>query len=305
MKKIFALLLAASFGAAFLTSCGSTKIAIQEHSPVAVFSIIGNSQIPWTKDDPNDPDEAESDGLLSTMVNKLIDGQNPELVTAVDRLDYADASFRQILPEMTGCEVLSKEAVLSSEAYEDLNASYFNALSSTKSATDYKDMTTIGAKPARIAIEGVGAKSAAILNFTFQKKLLKGNKWNGELVGIVTMKAKLLNSRGKEIINKTYEVQVPTRVKISSHKYNKNTLVDSLNEGIDSVIRQFALEFIAADENSVELTDDSVKGQAIALPPRADSKQAQEAEVTETAEPESSANAETTAKEEAAATPAQ
>ncbi len=268
MKKSILWLAGAAFSAFIFASCGSTKIAMQEHSPVAVFSIVGNSQVPWTADDPHNPDEAESDGVLSSMVNKLIDGQNPEIVTAVDRLDYADDSIRQILPEMTGCEILSKEAVVSSKAYADLSPSYFNLLSSTKTATDYKDFTTIGAKNARLTMESIGAKSLIILNFTFQKKLLKGNKWNGDMCGLVTLKAKLLNSRGKEIINKTYEIQTSERTKIASHKYDKNAFVATLKEAIDSAIRQFALEFVGVNEGeAIEAsTDETIQAQAIALP---------------------------------------
>ncbi|MBR4321274.1 hypothetical protein [Treponema sp.] len=268
MKKSILWLAGAAFSAFIFASCGSTKIAMQEHSPVAVFSIVGNSQVPWTADDPHNPDEAESDGVLSSMVNKLIDGQNPEIVTAVDRLDYADDSIRQIFPEMTGCEILSKDAVIDSEAYKDLSPSYFNLLASTKTATNYKDFTTIGAKKARIALEKIGAKSAIILNFTFQKKLLKGNKWNGDFCGVVTLKAKLLNSRGKEIINKTYEVQTSERTRVSSHKYDKNAFVATFNEAIDSAIRQFALEFVGTNETeAVEaVADENSQAQAIALP---------------------------------------
>lgn len=285
MKKSILWLAGAAFSAFIFASCGSTKIALQEHSPVAVFSIVGNSQVPWTADDPHNPDEAESDGILSSMVNKLIDGQNPEIVTAVDRLDYADDSIRQILPEMTGCEILSKEAVVSSKAYADLSPSYFNLLSSTKTATDYKDFTTIGAKNARLTMESIGAKSLIILNFTFQKKLLKGNKWNGDMCGLVTLKAKLLNSRGKEIINKTYEIQTSERTKIASHKYDKNAFVATLKEAIDSAIRQFALEFVGVNEGeSIEAsTDETIQAQAIALPVPAKEPAATEATSGETA----------------------
>lgn len=251
-----------------LASCASTKIPMQEHSPVAVFSIIGNSQVPWVADNPNDPDDAEPDGILSSVVNKLIDGDNPELVTAVDRLDYAYDSFAQIIPEVTGGEVLSKEAVVKSEAYEDLSGSFFNLLAATKTGTDYKDLTSIGSKKARITMEKVGAKSAVILTFTFQKKLLKGNKWNGDLCALVTMKAKLLNSRGKEVINRTYTAQSSQKIKITSRKYDKNAFVATFNEAIDSAIRQFALEFVGTNETeAVEaVADENSQAQAIALP---------------------------------------
>lgn len=284
MKKNVVFVALAASASILLASCGSTKIAIQEHSPVAVFSIVGNSQVPWVADDPNDPDEADADGVLSSMVNKLIDGQNPEIVTALDRLDYADDSIHHILPEITGCEVLEKDAVLSSEGYDELKPSYFNLLASTKTATGYKDLTTVGSKNARIAMNKIGAKSAIVLNFTFQKKLLKGNKWNGELCGLVTMKAKLLNERGKELLNKTYVAQTTERTKISSHKYDKDAFVNTLKEGIDSAIRMFALEFV--DNSTVTEDVSEAKGQAIALPARSESTTEESAPATESsAEP--------------------
>lgn len=284
MKKNVVFVALAASASILLASCGSTKIAIQEHSPVAVFSIVGNSQVPWVADDPNDPDEADADGVLSSVVNKLIDGQNPEIVTALDRLDYADDSIHQILPEITGCEVLEKNVVLSSEGYDELKPSYFNLLASTKTATGYKDLTTVGSKNARIAMNKIGAKSAIVLNFTFQKKLLKGNKWNGELCGLVTMKAKLLNERGKELLNKTYVAQTTERTKISSHKYDKDAFVNTLKEGIDSAIRMFALEFV--DNSTVTEEVSEAKGQAIALPARSESGAEESAPATKSpAEP--------------------
>ena len=284
MKKNVVFVALAASASILLASCGSTKIAIQEHSPVAVFSIVGNSQVPWLADDPNDPDEADADGVLSSMVNKLIDGQNPEIVTALDRLDYADDSIHQILPEITGCEVLEKNVVLSSEGYDELKPSYFNLLASTKTATGYKDLTTVGSKNARIAMNKIGAKSALVLNFTFQKKLLKGNKWNGELCGLVTMKAKLLNERGKELLNKTYVAQTTERTKISSHKYDKDAFVNTLKEGIDNAIRMFALEFVDNSTATEEVSE--AKGQAITLPARSESGAEESASATESsAEP--------------------
>lgn len=291
MKKFVGFVAATALSALLLASCGSTKVSLQENSPVVVLSILGNSQIPWTADDPNDPDEAESDGLLSSMVNKLIDGDNPEIVTAIDRLDYADDSLRHILPEITGCEILDKNTVLESEAYEDLKASYFNALSSTKRATGYKDLTTIGAKEARLAFQEFGAKSGILLNFTFQKKLLTGNKWNGELRGIVTMKAKVLNERGRELHNKTYTAQTTERIKISSHQYKKDKFVASINSAIDDVIRQFAVDLMGetvAEEASGE--EESVQGDPIALPAR--KTVSEEAQADSSAESTEAASAE-------------
>lgn len=270
MKKNVVLTAAALVYAILFASCGSTKITLQEHSPVAILSICGNSQVPWLADNPNDPTEAESDGLLSTLTNKLIDGQNPEIVTALDRIDYADDSARQILPEITGCEILDKDEMINSEAYEDLQASYFNLLNSVKTATGYKDLTTIGTKEAKMAMAKLGVKSAVILNFQFQKKLVKGNKWNGELRGVVTMKAKVLKENGRELFNKTYTAETTEKIKISSHQYKKDKFVETLKEAIDNAIRQFATELAGDALSAVEVTEngEAVQGTAISLPAR-------------------------------------
>ncbi|WP_407429109.1 hypothetical protein [Treponema sp.] len=275
---------------AFLTGCGSTKLALKDSSPVAIVSIVGNSQVPWVADDPNNDDEASSDGILSNMVNKLIDGQNPEIVTAKDRLDYADDSFRSIVSEVAACEFIDKNKVVSSERYQNTTASYFNALSATVVATGYKDFTTLGAKNARLIMQEVGANSLIIANFTFEKKLLSGNKWNGEFVGLVTMKVRVLNERGKEIINKTFITQTSERTKISSHKYNKDTFVETLKEAVDSAIRQFAVSYMGeVTEDSAETqTADSTEVTSIPMPARAsqpaDSQAETTAEVSETAD---------------------
>lgn len=290
MKKNVVFIPLLALAAIILASCGSTKIPLKEHSPVAVITITGNGQVPWLTDGNDDTEDGTSDGLLSTMVNKLIDGENPEIVTAVDRLDYANDSVFQILPEMTGAEFLPKEDFLTSEAYDDIDSTYFNLLASVKTATGYKDLTAIGAKRTRMLLKGAGAKSGIFLDFTFQKKQLKGNKWNGKFCGLVTLKAKVVNEKGKTILNKTYVAQTSQVIRIASHKYDKGEFVATLNEGIDATLRMFAMEFAGTEGASQELDEDSVKGQAIALPvrnaPKTDSEEEDlEAEESESATP--------------------
>ena len=128
-----------------------------------------------------------------------------------------------------------------------------------------------------------------MLTFNFQKEIVKGNKGNGEICGIVSMKARMLNSRGKEIINKTYTVQTPKHTKIANHKYDKNAFVATFNEGIDAALRQFALEFVGADDdtNAEALLEEGVQAQAIALPVRP--KKSAETVETESAKTEETA----------------
>lgn len=253
MKKINTLSLALVSIAFVLTGCASTKISLQESSPVAVISIIGNTQVPWIDEDDETvlaTDEPEAESLLTSMASRIIDSNNPEILTAVDRLDYAFDSASMNILEMTGCAVLPKEEVLSSEAYTYLTPSYFNSLTPTKTATGFKDLTTIGAKNARYLMDSIGAKSLLILSFTFQKDVVKGTKTNGAIGGVVTMKAKLLNNRGREIVNKIFVAKTSEPIKIMRGQYNKDSLVEQLENTIDDVMRQFCMELskMSSDE---------------------------------------------------------
>ena len=253
MKKFNTLSLALVSIAFVLTSCASTKISLQESSPVAVISIIGNTQVPWIDEDDETvlaTDEPEAESLLTSMASRIMDSNNPEILTAVDRLDYAFDSANLNILEMTGCAVLPKEEVLSSEAYTYLTPSYFNSLTPTKTATGFKDLTTIGAKNARNLMDSIGAKSLLILSFTFQKDVVKGTKTNGAIGGVVTMKAKLLNNRGREVLNKIFVAKTSEPIKIMRGQYNKDSLVEQLENTIDDVIRQFCMELskMSSDE---------------------------------------------------------
>lgn len=253
MKKFNTLSLALVGIAFVLTSCASTKISLQESSPVAVISIIGNTQVPWIDEDDEAvlaTDEPEAESLLTSMASRIIDSNNPEILTAVDRLDYAFDSASMNILEMTGCAVLPKEEILSSEAYSYMAPSYFNSLTPTKTATGFKDLTTIGAKNARYLMDSLGAKSLLILSFTFQKDVVKGTKTNGAIGGVVTMKAKLLNNRGREVLNKIFVAKTSEPIKIMRGQYNKDSLVEQLENTIDDVMRQFCMELskMSSDE---------------------------------------------------------
>lgn len=257
MKKNIAALLCGMISVGFFAGCASTKVDLSANSPVALVSVIGNSSIPWIKEDEGNDVKSGSDGLLTNMVNKMIDGDNPEMTTAVDRLDYAAESFSKILPEMTGCEVLPSDQVINNESYQDLRGSFYNSLISTKSATNYKDFTTLKGKNAAKLISELNAKSLAILNFTFEKKLTKGNKWNGECQVIVTMKAKILDEKGKELVNKTYSSQSAKVVRIRNHKYEKQEIADNSYDEIDNVIRKFATEFLSGEAEATSEIDEN------------------------------------------------
>ena len=166
-----------------LSGCASTKsISLAGKSPMAVISVIGTNLVSWQEQTQNDNDETLStDGAFNALLNKAIDSKNPEIATAVDRLDYADESFRRIMSETAGLQILDKSKVVDTDIYEYTRGSFYNSLSDSVCATGYKDMTVIGAKKARMLESELGAKSLASMDFSFKKTVIKGNRQNGKL----------------------------------------------------------------------------------------------------------------------------
>ena len=247
MKKISSPAAFACIAALLLLSagCASTKnISLEEKSPMAVVSIIGTNLVSWQEQTQNDNDETLStDGAFNALLNKAIDGKNPEIATAVDRLDYADESFRRIMAESAGLQILEKSKVVDTDIYEYTRGSFYNSLSDSARATGYKDMTVIGAKKVRMLESELGVKSLATMDFNFKKTVIKGNRQNGNLAALVMMKIKILDERGREFINKEYTGVSSKTTPIISGYYKKEELISLINETIDDLITQFAVEF--------------------------------------------------------------
>lgn len=257
MKKIITKICLAVGVAALLASCASTKnINLNEHSPTAIISITGTNLVAWLDSKQNDNDEDDNtDGVLNSMVNRAIGGKNPEIATAVDRLDYADDSFRHIVPEITGIEVLDKDKVVNSEIYKRTMGTFYNSLTDNAKGTNYKDMTVIGAKKARILMRELGVNSLVSMNFNFKKVLAKGTKQNGQAAAFVIMKIKVIDSKGRELINKEYTRRSTETAEITGGYYNKEELLDLINKTIDELITEFAHDY--SDGTVLEKTEEN------------------------------------------------
>ncbi|MCR5723962.1 MAG: hypothetical protein K6G80_02610 [Treponema sp.] len=245
MKKN--IIAAAAFALLFsvvMTSCASTKFSVTDCGPVAIIAVNGNPALPWEVDSNDDEDADDGNGVLTTMVNKLVDGANPELVTGVDRLDYALDSLRAGFQDIASVQVIDTDVLLKSEQYVDMTESVFNMLDSKISATGFKTISTIGAKRARLLMEEIGAKSLVFVDFDFRKTPIQGNKWNGKIAPMLTMKVRVLNQRGKEVVYRTFVLKSANSVKASGRKYDKNELVGLYPELIDSAVNQFLVSYI-------------------------------------------------------------
>ncbi len=246
MKKSIFLVLTLLALTACLSGCKSAPIALEEHTPIAVVTVVGNHSLPWKDgDDPNaaDPDKNQ-DGTLTTLVNKLIGGNNVEFTSGQDRIDYAYDAFNSLLEEVGGFEVVPKDTVQHSREYTDSRENIFNILEARVKATGTKDFMKAGSMRARSFTKDMGAKSLIFAEFKFQKVNVRGNKWTGQVAAGVTMRVRVLDDHGKELIDREYKATSPDALQISGRKYDKDRLVEMVNETIDLVINRFIMDYI-------------------------------------------------------------
>lgn len=222
--------------------CKSLPIQLSNGSPMAIVTIRSNSYIPWESEDPSEEDD--SDSIITGLVTKVLDSNNPELLTAIDRLDYIDEEIRHVIPEINNCQIVDKDKVVKSKIYKRLKKSYYNTLVDSKLATGYKDLTTLGSKNARLLMKEVGAKSILIIDGTFKKKIVNGTRKNGELAGIAFIKFKILNEKGSEVINKVITTITEKSLIIEDGIYDKDEFVLEMNTAINLAIRQFAVMYL-------------------------------------------------------------
>lgn len=228
----------------FICGCASNKITIQDYSPMAIFSMSSNVSVGWQNDGFNKDENIKTGGVLSDQLNKLVDKNNPEHFTSAQRLLYADTAFHEKLYELAGIELIDKETFLSSDTYLDQAASAFAYMESRDFLDGYKRIQSIGRKKARLIMQELGLKGMLRVDFNFEKKLLRGNKWNGEVTAIAEMKVYIINSRGKESRPIVLTQQSPVRIQISNRKYDQQALVDLFPDLIDSLVANFVMKYL-------------------------------------------------------------
>lgn len=223
----------------FFTGCASNNLALSNHSPIAIIGVEGNPSI-YLVDENYNTDEDEG-GVLSASVNKFIEANNPEFLTAQDRVDYGEEYLRIALTDLAGAEVLDRDFVTSSDDYVYAKGNgLLGFMDPSISATNYqKNMMTIGAKKARMLMDALGAKGLVSAKFEFDKK-----KGSNSITAVVKMKVNFIDNRGKNIISKDYMAESTESVRTIGGKYNKDEFVELFPATIESVINKFVVEYI-------------------------------------------------------------
>ena len=104
------------------------------------------------------------------------------------------------------------------------------------------DMLTLGAKKARMLMQETGTKGLVSLEFEFDKKVYKK-----QISAVVKMKARVIGTNGREVINKEYTDESSEKLKVYGlydSNYDKDEFVKFYPELIEALVNRFVMEFM-------------------------------------------------------------
>lgn len=225
----------------FFVSCG-TQINLANYSKTAITTVEGN-QIVYKTNDFYEVKDEDKFGFLTTQLNAKINGTNPEIETAQDRVVYAEESLKRILEEINGLEFVEKDTVINSSKYKTDTLGFIDLTSANILAEGYKKgMSKPGKKSAKSLMKDIEANSLLSAVFEFDKR-----QTTNKVFAVAKMRVKFFNNEGKLIINKEYIAEsenfIETETGVDA-TYDKDELVALFPEATDAVITKFAMEFI-------------------------------------------------------------
>lgn len=225
----------------FFVSCG-TQINLADYSKTAITTVEGN-QIVYKTNDFYEVKDEDKFGFLTTQLNTKINGSNPEIETAQDRVVYAEESLKRILEEINGLEFVEKDTVINSSKYKTDTLGFIDLTSANILAEGYKKgMSKPGKKSAKSLMKDIEANSLLSAVFEFDKR-----QTTNKVFAVAKMRVKFFDNKGKLIINKEYIAEsenfIETETGVDA-TYDKDELVALFPEATDAVITKFAMDFI-------------------------------------------------------------
>ena len=247
MKKILSLIISAFVVGTFF-GCASSKVAINEYESIAVIGVTGNKNLSEQVDSTlarSGDEDSDDTSLLSSLVDKIFHGDSPELLTAQDRVDYAEEYFRHALEDIAGLNVATKEQVVESDEYKNSIKNILGLMDIWISATDFdKNLYSIGSKKARIIMKELGVNSLVAAEFRFNKVLADESKVKTTVRAQVIMDVILYDSRGRKSVINQYEAISQESLPVRKFKYDEEALVELYPPIIENVINKFIVDNI-------------------------------------------------------------
>lgn len=240
-KTLFSIIATLGIGL-FFASCG-TQINLADYSQTALVGIEGN-EIIYTVDNYNEVKDEDKAGIITSAVNKKLNGNNPEYETAQDRIVYAEESLLRTLNEINGINFLDKETVISAKSYKvDTFLGAADLLNPAVTPDGYKaGMFFQNRKSFQKIIKETNADSIIVAKFEFDRK-----ETLGKFYAVVKMRIKFIDASGRQLLNKEYVSVSSTYVETDlgfNQTYDREEFIKLYPEVTDAVITKFAMEFI-------------------------------------------------------------
>ncbi|WP_191013385.1 hypothetical protein [Treponema zioleckii] len=247
MKKIFIRFKLVFISFCFF-SCASSNFSFTESDSVAVVGVSGNKNLSEQVDTlyvRSDEEDLDDTSVLSTVVDKFLHGENPELLTAQERVDYGEEYLRSALANIAGVRVTPKEDVLNSEQYKNAALNPLGMFTTWIPATGFdKNLYSIGAKKARLMMSELGVSRLVTAEFRFNKIFADESKVKTNVRAQVIMDVLVYDEKGKIVVMKSFDAVSDEKLEVKNFKYDTEALVALYPSVIEIAVNKFVVSYM-------------------------------------------------------------
>jgi hypothetical protein len=205
--------------------------------PMGIVAVVSNSNIYWNDEDP-------------TSSSRPGKNENPEKtkVSKADVLiDDAEAILRQTFVDLGISNMATKEKITESQAYR--NAPLLHAWNNkhTLSAAGYRPVNYKDKNFAAALTAETEIKAGIYISFDFAKEMTSGIGKTGTFQALVTMKAIVVDEKGKIVYNKSRLVISDDKIRVSLRAFNQEEMLDLFRSTLANACYLFLQEFVGTN----------------------------------------------------------
>ncbi len=230
-----------------LTACQTTKISMNDYQPVAILTIYSNRSVPWhvntetSKTSSSYDVEQTDDGVLTGLLNRALDQNDPETTLAKERINKAAALFTNSIKD-AGIESISRENLQSSNSYVTGVKNFLSYMDSKMAADGYEVVSSSSNKLNKMMAKETGAQIMLYVSFRFEKQKVMDGVHEVGAQARVDLTVYGAGQDGKTLINKTYTALSPEYTAYKNNKYDREELCSYFDSTIQNAIDQFIMD---------------------------------------------------------------
>ncbi len=229
----------------FAISCKSSQnILLNDYSPVAIQTVYSNSGMPWYVNSSTSTTEVdqEEEGLITGVINKAIDRNNPERDTAQERINLAADLLVQKMGNL-GIEAITPQTHPNAVSYQKKGASFLDSASNYIPAEGYAIIKSNSNGLNRKIAEETGAKAELYIAFKFKKEKVLNGVHEVGVAARTELQVYGADAKNSKIIYKTYTSTSSKYADLHNSKWNRQEVCEYFPVTIENVINQFLMDF--------------------------------------------------------------